>query len=160
MLKLINKIFPLLILLIYVSSTMGLVISHIHCYCENNDHVKIFSLKQESCAVCAVKEKQEQRKSCCAKKTHAHKEQKRCCGSDVVYLKINSDYASSQPLNVSDISSYLIGNIVFIDKTDKIKLSSLSYTFLKEDIPKISGKDMVCYLHQFKMEQDLISFRG
>jgi hypothetical protein len=157
MLKIIKKIFPLLILMIYVSSTIGLVISHIHCNCENNDHVKIFSLKQESCTVCAAKEKQEQRKSCCAKKTHTHKQQKGCCDRDVVYLKIISDYASSQPLNVTDISSYLIGNIVFIDKTDRIKLSSLSYIFLKEDIPKISGKDMVCYLHQFKMEPDLIS---
>jgi hypothetical protein len=160
MLKMFKKIFPLLILLVYVSSTMGLVISHIHCYCENKDHVKLFSLKQESCAVCAAKEKHEQRKSCCAKKLHTHNQQKGCCGSDVVYLKISSDYASSQPLNITDISSYLIGNIVFIDKTDKIKLSSLSYTFLKEDIPKISGRDMVCYLHQFKMDHDLISFCG
>ena len=141
----------------YISSTMGLVISHIHCYCENNDQVKLFSLKEEVCSVCGVKEKQDQPKSCCAKKQQVHKEHKGCCGNEVTYLKINADYNTVQPISISNILSFFTVEIFFIDPINKIELLTPKTTFLKEDIPKISGKDMVCFLHQFKMDSFLIS---
>jgi hypothetical protein len=143
--------------MIYISSTMGLVISHIHCFCENNNHVKLFSLKEETCSVCEAKEKQEQSKSCCAKKAHHPKEHKKCCNNEVVYLKINTEYNASQPLSILNQLSFFNGNITFVDPIQKTNITKPKLTFLKEDIPKISGKEMVCYLHQFKMEPAIIS---
>lgn len=135
---------------------MGLVICHIHCYCKNNDHIKIFSLKEEDCSLCDAQQKFHQPKSCCSTKKHTKKQNKSCCGNEVIYLKINSDYASSQPLNVINHFSLFKGEIIMIGSKQKICLSSHESAFLKEDIPKITGKEMVCYLHQFKMDPALI----
>jgi hypothetical protein len=157
MLKNIKKIFPVLILLIYISSTIGLVISHIHCFCENNHQVKLFSLKEQSCSVCEAKEQQEQPKSCCAKKAHHPKEHKKCCENEVVYLKINADYNTVASVTILELKSFFNGIIEFIDPLNEDFVTTYKSTFLKEDIPKISGKDMVCYLHQFKFDAAIIS---
>jgi hypothetical protein len=136
---------------------MGLVISHIHCFCENNNQVKLFALKEESCSMCEAKEKQEQAKSCCAKKTHKPEEHKPCCDKEVVYLKINADYNTVTPVTITELQSFFNGIIQFIDPINEDFVTTNTSTFLKEDIPKISGKDMVCYLHQFKIDPALIS---
>jgi hypothetical protein len=156
MFKYLKKYFPLFLLAIYLSSTMGLVISHIHCFCEDQKEVKLFSVNCGACSLCEQTEEPEPVSSCCTESAHKKDIHDDCCENEVVLLKIIADYKTSSTVTITELLTFISGNVIFINSDVELLKTNFKYTFLNDDIPKISGKEMVTYLHQFKIDHPKI----
>ena len=147
-----SKILSLLILFIYLTSTVGLVISHIHCACEKEDKFALYTSTEKCCTICSHSDNKISHESCCSGHLSVKHQHKGCCGSEVKYLKLNSKYFANKSFSIVSISSFAKQSSVIIESKDQSLFSTYFQNFLIEDIPKISGKEMLFHLHQLKLD--------
>ncbi len=140
--------------LIFLASTLGFVIVQSYCSCSGKTSISlnVFS-SNDKCNLCVDEHHEE---SCWKKenKVCSFSDHQSCCTKTITYLKSDSDYLSSQTLEVTKAFASVISICNLLITNDDSDI--FQKTIKRIDFPILLRKILIFYYHHNKILPDNI----
>jgi hypothetical protein len=152
MLQRAKYIISFLVLVIYLTSTIGLVVFHYHCFCEAKEHSSLlFHNNQNHCSYCDTHQDTHEQ-ACCSLKDQGNDHQNQCCSEQAVYLKLTADYNVSKKAVCHKVYSSVIMNFSVREEQPESKPCYVNRSIKILKLPDQAGLKLLHRIHQLKIE--------
>ncbi|MEA3496604.1 MAG: hypothetical protein U9R42_11260 [Bacteroidota bacterium] len=140
--------------LIFLTSTLGFVIVQSYCSCSEKASISLDAFStNDKCNLCVDEHHQE---SCCTEENEvcSFSDHQSCCTKTIKYLKSDSDYLSSQTLEVIKPFASVISICNLLITNDDSDI--FQKTIKRIDFPILLRKILIFYYHHNKIIPDNI----
>lgn len=148
------KILSQLLLLAFLFSTTGFILSYSFCGCKDSLSVNLFETDDHNCTDCHVPvDLSKSEEACCAQ--HYIKETE-CCNTEFYYIKYNPETTASSS------SKILVNNIYILPIQFKLIENEINQVYLLYperyiSPPPLGGVQLLIFTHQLKSDPCTIS---